>query len=271
MSDTNDARPRRFSEEEVERILRRATELETERPPTTADAGGLTLAELEQIGAEAGLRPELLRRAAREVEGGATSRPVRAAPFVGAPVVIRLEREIEGELDRRALESLIPELRRAAEGTGHPAVVGSTLSWESSDKNELRSLGVTVTSSGGRTRIWIEERLSRLAGSLFGGIVGGFGGGVGIGVGVGVGVGALGSALFATAFPVALLGGSYLVARGVFRMRYEDRREALAGLMERVAGDVERKRSLPGAGGTGGAAGGTPRGATPSGGPATDR
>lgn len=240
MDETN--APRRFTEEEVERILQRAAEMDAERPAGGAGSEGMTLAELEQIGVEAGLRPELLRRAVRELDRSPVRGGDSAAPFVGAPVVIRFEREFDGELDPRALESLIPELRRAADGTGHPAIVGSTLSWESTDNDRLRSLGVTVSSTGGRTRIWIEERLNRLAGSLFGGIVGGFGAGVGIGVGVGVGVGALGSVVFAAGFPVALLVGSYLVARGLFRSRYAERREALSRLMERMVAEVERSR-----------------------------
>ena len=251
MSDTPDP-PRRYTEEEIERILSRAAELEAEKPAPSSDPSGMTLAELEQIGSEAGLSPELLRRAARELDREVPAPPARAQPLLGAPVVVRFERDVEGDLGRADLESLIPLLRRSAEGSGHPAVVGNTLSWESSDAQDMRTLGITVTSSGGRTRIWMEERLSRLAGGLFGGIVGGFGGGVGFGVGMGVGIGALGSAAFAVAFPAALLGGSYLVARGIYRGRYESRRETLARLMDRIVAEVERRRRLPGAEKSGG-------------------
>lgn len=241
MSETGEG-PRRYSEEEIERILARAAELEAEKPPA-ADAGGMTLAELEQIGAEAGLHPELLRTAARELDRGVSASPVGSRRLLGAPVVVRFEREVEGELGREGLERLIPELRRT-DGTGHAAVVGETLSWQSTDQEQTRTLAVTVSSSGGRTRIWVEEHLGRLAGSLFGGIVGGVGGGVGFGVGLGVGLGALGSAAFAVAFPVVVVSGSYALARTLFQARYRDRSETLSRLMDRLLREVERSRSV---------------------------
>lgn len=238
MSRTNNTPARRYTEEEIERILARASELDAEAPPSSREAGGMTLVELEQIGAEAGLRPELLRKAARELDDGTPPSNSGTKALLGAPSAIRYEREVDGELATGRLEGLIPLIRRAADGNGHPAVVGNTLSWESSDSQDLRHLGITVTSVGGRTRIWIEERLGRLAGSLFGGIVGGFGGGVGFGVGMGVGFGALGSGVFGVTFSLALLIGSYLVARGIFRGRFEDRRRTLERLMEGIVAEV---------------------------------
>ncbi len=51
---------RRYTEEKVGLILRRATEMQQSDPDRT-DPAGLTLAELEDIAAEAGIDPERLR------------------------------------------------------------------------------------------------------------------------------------------------------------------------------------------------------------------
>lgn len=238
MTDPRDP-TRRYTDDEVSLILRRASELEAQKPPAAPDQGGMTLAELEEIATEAGLNRELVRKAVRELDTGPPPRPARANPFLGAPVGIEMEREVEGELDEEAFERLVPEIQLAADGAGHPTVIGHTLTWQSTDAQQSRTLYLSISSSGGRTRIRIQERLDRMAGGLFGGIIGGVGGGVGIGVGVGVGVGALGSAAFAVAFPVAVIGGSYALARGIFRSVWRQRSKALSALMERIVGEVE--------------------------------
>lgn len=58
-------------------------------------------------------------------------------------------------------------------------------------------------------------------------------------MGLGVGIGALGSALFATLFPLALIGGSYAVARAAFRGTVRGRMRNLTRLMEEMVGIVE--------------------------------
>jgi hypothetical protein len=53
---------RRFSEEEVGRLLERATEIQRREGASADSAGGLTLGELEEIALEAGIDPGHLRR-----------------------------------------------------------------------------------------------------------------------------------------------------------------------------------------------------------------
>jgi hypothetical protein len=228
---------RRYSDEEVRRLLQRAAELEREDRSLPASPEGPTLADLEGIAAEAGLDPVLLRQAARELDAGGQGSDAsrgRSSAFLGAPLVFELERVVEGEAPDSALERLLPAIQRAADGMGHPSVVGRTLTWQSTDSQKARILQVAVSAGDGETRILIEERYQSLAGELFGGILGGVGGGVGLGVGLGVGIGALGSALFATLFPLAALGGAYAIARTAFRGTVRRRIRTLNRLMEEM-------------------------------------
>jgi hypothetical protein len=57
---------RRYTDEEVEQIFARASETEQETTRQLRSASeGMTLAQLQQIGTEAGLSPDLVAQAAR--------------------------------------------------------------------------------------------------------------------------------------------------------------------------------------------------------------
>ncbi|MGD2123078.1 MAG: hypothetical protein PVJ76_15095, partial [Gemmatimonadota bacterium] len=233
---------RHYSDEEVQRLLKRAAELESERPALPAKVDGPTLEEIESIALEAGINPSLVRQAALELDsssGGFTMLAPQSSPFLGAPTVFELERVVRGEASQESLERLVPLLQRAADGVGHPSLLGKNLTWQSEDSSKTRALMVTVSVGRGETRLSLEERYGNLAGALFGGIVGGGGTGVGFGVGFGVGLGALGSALFATVFPLVALGGTWALARGIFRHTVGNRMRKLTKLMNELVATVE--------------------------------
>ncbi|UCC83105.1 MAG: hypothetical protein JSW46_19490 [Gemmatimonadota bacterium] len=233
-------RRRRYGEEEVGLILKRAAELQRQEPAAAAEGGGLSLAELEEIAAEAGIDPRHLRRAAEEIDTAAM--PLHGEGIdrlAGAPLTLEFERTLSGELQESGFEMLLPEIQDAAEGYGQPSLMSRTLTWQSRSPNSERTLQVTVSSRNGRTRIRIEERYSQLAGQLFGGIVGGVGGGVGLGVGLGVGIGALQSALFAVVWPVGVISGSFLLARTFYRSAVRRRQRVLRDLLDRLTETVE--------------------------------
>jgi hypothetical protein len=233
-------RRRRYGDEEVGLILKRAAELQRQEPAGSGEGGGLSLAELEEIAAEAGIDPRYLRRAADEVDTQAM--PLRGEGLerlLGAPLTLKFDRILTGELPEGGFEALLPEIQDTAEGYGQPSLLGHTLTWQSTSSNSERTLRVTVSSSAGRTRIRIEERSSQLAAQLFGGMTGGIGGGVGLGVGLGVGIGALQSALFAIAWPVSLISGSFLLARTIYRSAVRRRQRVLRDLLDRLTEAVE--------------------------------
>jgi hypothetical protein len=238
---------RRYTDEEVRELLRRASELEKDGRTLTSSSDGPSLPELEAIAAEAGMNPVAVREAARELDlkslGGVV--PSKGPNgLLGAPVSVQLKRTVPGEAPEAVLESLIPVLLRASEGLGKPALQGRTLSCHSTNAGNTRSLMVTVSVAGGGTHLVIEERYANMAWSIHGGFIGGLGGGLGLPVGFGVGfsIGLTGLALgaFLTGIPLAALGGGYLLSRRIYARFVRQRSKVLHGLMDEMADLVER-------------------------------
>lgn len=250
MADTGsgDAPQRRYDEEEVRELFRRATE-PTDGEELPARASGLTLDQLEQIAREAGIEVAALRRAARDLEArpGAVAPRSRATAVAGAPLALTFERSVPVELEPAGLEALIPALSAATGATGQASLVGRTLTWQSRSQSSPLELQVIITSRNGRTGIRIEERYGGLAGLVYGTGVGGVGAGVGFGVGVGVGA-AIGSTLMAVGFPIAVLGVTYLGSRALFGSVVGRRRDTLDRLADALAGEVAdaaRTKEIP--------------------------
>jgi hypothetical protein len=229
--------PRRYGETEVARILRRATELQQEEPVLARGREGLSLAELEEIGAEVGIDPQFLRRAAVELDSTA-GEPSGWARVLGERVTLLQETVVPGELGEGGFERLVPVIQEVAEDFGQASLLGRTLTWRAETASKTRSLQVMVTSRNGETHIRVEERLHQFASGLFGGTLGGVGGGVGLGVGLPVGIEVLGSALFATAFPLGILGITFLTARKIYQAVARRRKKVLALLLQRLADAV---------------------------------
>lgn len=240
---------RRYGEKEVGLILKRAAELQQNEPASAAEGGGLTLSELEEIAAEAGIDPRYLRRAAADVDsGGSMLRAGKVSYFFGAPLIIELERTLSGEFPEEEFSLFVPDVQEAAGTHGQASALGKVFTWQSTTPQGERSLQVTVTSRDGKTRIRIEERLGNLAGQLFGGMVGGGGGGVGLGIGLGVGIGALQSAAFAIAWPISIIGGAYFLARSIYTSTARKRQRALRDLLDRLTERIEEvvsRQALP--------------------------
>ena len=233
---------RRFADDEVSLILRRAAELQ-ETEGGGAGESGLTLADLEEVAREAGLDPALVRRAAAEVDAGGGARPAPAlggSRFLGAPTVLRAERIVDGQLPAEEFEAVRDEVRRTFNDVGVFSTLGRTLAWRSSpvanaaSGSQGRQVNVTIVVRGGTTGIRVEETTSGLAGGLFGGLMGGLGGG-GSGIAVGVGLGVLHSMPFAAGILLACVGGSYALARTIFTSISRRRAETLASLADRLA------------------------------------
>ncbi len=238
---------RRFDDEEVALILRRAAELQEAQPG--AGSQGMTLADLEEVAREAGLDPSLVRRAAAEV-GDAGTTGAAAAPltggsrFLGAPTVLRAERIIDGELAVDEFETLLDEIRSTFNDVGSFSTLGRTLAWRSSPGMHgrhgggARQINVTIVIRGGQTGIRVEESTGQFAGGLFGGLMGGLGGGGGS-IAMGIGIGALHSALAVLGIWGAFIGGSYGLARTIFVTTSRRRAAALAALADRLAEYVQ--------------------------------
>jgi hypothetical protein len=119
---------RRFSESEVEEILERATSLEDARGLSpSAPSDGLTLSELQDIGAQAGIPPERIAEAAHALAVRLPSPAPRT--FLGAPRsvsrIVRLPRPLtDGEWDR-----VVVDLRETFGAQGRIQTHGALRSW----------------------------------------------------------------------------------------------------------------------------------------------
>lgn len=226
---------RRYGDREVRRLLQRAAELQKQESVReyADDGGGLTLTDLQEVAAEAGIHPRYIQQAAAGIE---QSRPSGfAARLAGTGLTITVERVVPGELAEEGFEQAILEIQRAFSGSGNASMVGRTLMWKSDTMDHQSSLQVTVSSRRGETRIRAEERLHGTAAAAHLGIVVGAGTGVGLGVGISVGLAALGSALFATLFPVGAIGGLYAGVRHWMKKLGIRRRSELERMADRIA------------------------------------
>lgn len=234
--------PRRYGEHEVARILKRATEIKQESPARGLGGDGLTLQELEEIAAEAGIDVSHLRRAALELDTGELDSGFLTG-LVGEQLSVVMESTVEGELPDAGFEQVVVTIQAATREHGQPSLLGRTLTWRAETPGKTRTAQVTVSVRRGETHIRIEENLHQMAGALHGGIDAGAG--LGIGLGFGIPMATLtGSVLLGVAFPLGVLGLSYMTAREIYRVVVRRRRKSvtdlLARLTEVVRDEIER-------------------------------
>jgi tRNA A-37 threonylcarbamoyl transferase component Bud32 len=176
---------RRYRADEVNAIVRRASELEASNP---TEGGAMTIGGVEAIAREVGIAPELVRSAALSVgERAAVPAPASARVpsaltvrnrFIGGPRRIVFERVVPGELPESEFAVVVDEIRHVLRNVGTVSQLGRSFSWTMGrTADDSRHLEVVVTVRAGRTRITVQEDLGRLAGGVFGGICGGLGGG----------------------------------------------------------------------------------------------
>jgi hypothetical protein len=238
MSDPNNL-PRLYDEKEVAKLLDRATALQREDPARNVATGGLSLAELEEIAAEAGIDPRHLRRAAAEmVSGGA--KPEGWEHLTAERVTLVQEAVVPGELGEDGFERIVEAIQRTAQESGQPSVLGRTLTWTAETASKTRTVQVTVTSRDGETHIRIVERLHQMATGLFAGTVLGGGLGLGFGAGLPFALTVLGSGLLAVAIPLGSVGLTYIACREIYRRIVRSREAAMRSMLDAVVDAATR-------------------------------
>jgi hypothetical protein len=117
---------RRYSDEEVLEIIARASEKEHDSRTRLPPAEGMTLAELQKIGSEAGIAPALIAQAARSLDiAPAPAPPVFLGLPLGAARTVRLERRMTDA----EWEQLVVTLRETFNARGVIRIEGSFRSW----------------------------------------------------------------------------------------------------------------------------------------------
>ncbi len=117
---------RRYKEEEVRRIFSLATKghLATDKP-APPPAQGLTLAEIQSIGNEVGISPELVARAATELDQ--RGQPGRTS--LGMPIEVGRVVALQRNLTDKEWTQLVAEMRRIFRARGHVSEHGELREW----------------------------------------------------------------------------------------------------------------------------------------------
>lgn len=229
--------PRVYRDEEIGRILKRATELQHREPK--GDPTGITLAELEEIAAEAGIDPGHLRRAAMELETS-PSDPTLWSRLAGDELDLVREITLPGELDQAGFERLVTAIQAASREHGQPSLLGRTLTWRAESSSKTRTTQIVVSSRDGETTIRVEEDLTQMASGIFGGVTAGAGVGIGMGVGLPIGLEVLGgSILFATAAPLVSVALGFMASRALYRTMAGRRQRSVDGLFDLVIREAQ--------------------------------
>jgi hypothetical protein len=139
---------RRYNEDEVAAILERAT---SSRPSQanlpSSTSTGFTLAELKEIGAEAGIAPEEIAAAALAVSTQASAPPVRT--LLGAPRSVSRIVPLTRELADAEWTRLVVALRETFGAEGRIREYGSLRTW----RNGNLQVHVEPDSDGYRVRM----------------------------------------------------------------------------------------------------------------------
>jgi hypothetical protein len=145
-----------YSEKEIGAILKRAAELSMSE--AGSNAGGLSLEELQQIGREAGIDPDLILKAASELQNYA---PPRERNVIGGPIRYANDFVLEGEIDGATWEEMIAAIRNSFKDPGVVSTRENVFEWTS--QGETEKAQVTALISSGRTKIslfWAEPVLA---------------------------------------------------------------------------------------------------------------
>ena len=125
---------RRYNDDEVAEIFARASETEQGTRRQLPAAEGLTLAELQRIGQEAGIAPELVTHAAKSLDQPRQpATPVFLGLPIGAARTVRLDRRLtEAEWER-----LVVDVRETFNARGVIRSEGSFRQWSNGNLQVL--------------------------------------------------------------------------------------------------------------------------------------
>ena len=153
------ARGPALPDEEVDRLLRRAAELEVEQPTIE---GALSIGGVEQVAAEVGIPPRLVRAAAGELVRPAEHIPAQPARRRRElfPSRVVVDRVVEGRIPPSAYEAIVEDIQRTLGIVGVGSTLGRSLTWTGMPGGGAgRDVRIAITPGDDRTRIHIEEHL----------------------------------------------------------------------------------------------------------------
>ena len=164
-----------FSENEVQKLIKRAAELEAERSVSGKNSGknGLTIAELKQVASEAGLDPKLIEQAASEMDTTSSDVNVDENVQVNRDEIAS-EIWLERQPDRETMDVLVTELNHmygttdelnwwdnlwgTHEGKAKVTKTTTTTEWNYKTEAGVYSTRALMQQRGERFRIRVSKR-----------------------------------------------------------------------------------------------------------------
>jgi hypothetical protein len=156
---------RRYNEDEVAEIFERATEAEQGGRRQLPAAEGMTLAQLQEIGREVGMAPELVAQAADELDRPALR--VAKRRFVGFPLRVGKTVELGRRISDEEWERLVADLRETFDAFGRVREDGSFRQWSNGNLRAVLEPTATghrlrVATTNGAARAWMSGGLGLL-------------------------------------------------------------------------------------------------------------
>lgn len=151
---------RRFTDQDVALILRRAVDLDRESGRESRGRG-LSLEDLREIAVEVGVDPAMVSRAAEEL---GTRSVGRSLSLMGDPVVRRGVRAVPGTADEETLRELMRIVDREMPAQGTVTEALGTVRWNSGGRFLSRQVSIEPTVK--ETLIRVEERFEQRARTL---------------------------------------------------------------------------------------------------------
>jgi hypothetical protein len=137
---------RRYNETEVAAIFEQAAKAQQMAQRQSSSGEGMTLAELQEIGREVGLAPELVVRAARAIDQG--GRPT-SRRFFGLPIGVGRTIDLDRRLSDEEWDRLVVDLRETFDARGTIRQEGSLRAWTNGNLQAL----LEPTPTGHRIRL----------------------------------------------------------------------------------------------------------------------
>lgn len=165
-----------YTEKEVAHLIRRAVEMDSKRPSEHSGdrSKGLTISDLEKIAADSGIDPELMLRAADELDQAGDMDEVRESTRVNRSEIVS-EHWIKGELTNEIIDDLMIELnhrfgtseddinwwdRLWNDYSGKPLIkrTATSADWRYTDEIEFYTSRVLIQQRGDKLRIRVSKR-----------------------------------------------------------------------------------------------------------------
>ncbi len=166
-----------FSEEEIARIIKKAAQLESQQQNSDDSKPGLTLEELATAASDAGLDPENIRIAAKQIRQDSTQNKITRTTDTSGQVFA--ERWVNGKLSEELTDSVIADLKHRydaseaernwfkewhdeswEENYGKSSVqkTGRSVEWKHIDKSGSLETRVLIQPRGKQIRVRVSKR-----------------------------------------------------------------------------------------------------------------